>query len=136
VDNYGFSIFFERLTRKDGSMNTEQFAVSFSILINEDDDLFVAHCLELDIVATGSTLIEAKTSIIDLIRAQLDYAFRNDNLDNLYRPAPREVWQEFYSCLHQEQERVRVSEEDTLDRFVPPWIIANTCRAERKTAHG
>ena len=64
-------------------MNKEPFPVSFSILIREDDALFVAHCLELDIVATGPTLTEAKACIIDLIRAQLDYAFNNDNLDNL-----------------------------------------------------
>jgi hypothetical protein len=136
VDGFAFSIFFERLPQKESKMNKEPFPVSFSILIREDDGLFVAHCLELDIVATGPTLTEAKTCIIDLIRAQLDYAFNNDNLDNLYHPAPREVWQEYYSCLHQEQERVRVSEEETLDRFVPPLIIANTCMAERKTTHG
>ena len=118
------------------TMATEPFAVSFNILLKEEDGFFIAHCLELDIVATGLTASEARMEILDLIKAQLDYAFNNDNLDNLYHPAPSEVWQEFYSCLNQEQERVCISEEEAVDRFVPPWIIANTCRSERKTTHG
>ena len=106
-------------------------AVTFNILIKEERGTYEAHCLELDIVVTANSLSQAKHDIIDLIQAQLSFAFSNDNLDHLYRPAPPEVWEEFYRCEKQEQERHRIgkSEREGLQGFVPPWIIANLCRS-------
>jgi hypothetical protein len=50
----------------------------FNILIKKDDDLFVAHCTELDIVATGQSIDKATEDLIGLIVAQLRHAFGND----------------------------------------------------------
>ena len=72
-----------------------------NILIKKEDNLFVAHCLELDIVAVGETLAAAEQEIVSLISAQIDYAFSNDNIDYLFHPAPSEAWQEFYRCKKQ-----------------------------------
>lgn len=108
-------------------------AVAFSILIKQTKEYgFVAHCLELDLVATADTLDAAKADILDVIMAQIHYAFTNDNLEYLYHSAPPEVWREFYDCREQETERYQVPSSEAgekTERFVPPWIIANTCRS-------
>jgi len=66
---------------------------------------FIAHCLELDIVATAESVECVKADIMSLIKAQIEYAFLNDNLDHLFRPAPSEVWEEFYECEEAHEER-------------------------------
>lgn len=103
-------------------------AMTFNILLEEEDGLFVAHCLELDIVATGETFHAARRDLIDLIKAQVAYAFANDNLDNLYHPAPAGVWKKLYECREESREQFHVDPE--AGTFVPPWIVANTCKAE------
>jgi hypothetical protein len=72
--------------------------MTFNILIREEEDTCIAHCLELDIVATSPTLEGVEIDIMSLITAQIEYAFKNDNLDNLYHPAPPEVWKEYFNC--------------------------------------
>ncbi|MEW6263188.1 MAG: hypothetical protein AB1641_08935 [Thermodesulfobacteriota bacterium] len=68
----------------------------FNVLLKRESDLFVAHYLELDIVATAPTAQEAESDVIDLICAQVGYAFAHENLEHLYHPAPAEAWREFF----------------------------------------
>jgi hypothetical protein len=51
----------------------------------------------MDIVATAESFKQVKKDIIDLIKAQIDYAFSHDNLEHLFHPAPKEVWEEFWA---------------------------------------
>ena len=69
--------------------------LAFNVLVKFAEGLWVAHCLELDIVATGETSDAAVADIKDLIKAQVSSALSNDNLDYLYHAAPIEVWREF-----------------------------------------
>ena len=80
---------------------SKDISFTVNILIKKEKGLFVAHCLELDIVATGKTPTEAQKEIISLVCTQVDYAFSNNNLDHLYHPAPPRVWAEFFSCKEQ-----------------------------------
>ena len=59
--------------------------MKFQVLIKKEEGLWVAHCMELDIVAANKNLASAKKEIGDLITAQVSYAFENDNVENLYR---------------------------------------------------
>jgi hypothetical protein len=77
---------------------TMKSSMTFNIIAKKENDMWIAHCLELDIVATSDSLADLRKDMDDLIIAQIDYAFSNNNLDNLYRPAPPEIWKEFYSC--------------------------------------
>jgi hypothetical protein len=108
-------------------------AMTFNILIREEDNLFVAHCLELDIVATAKTLDQVQKDIIDLIDTQVDYAFSNNNLENLFRSAPPEIWEIFFSCKEQIEKKHQVkslfNKDESLVKFIPPWIITKTCLA-------
>jgi len=101
----------------------------FNVLIKEIDNQYVAHCLELDIVTVSKNTTQAKKDIIDLIKAQVDYAFSNDNLEFLYHPAPPGVWQEFYACKEQIEKKIKIESvfPKSAHRFVPPWITARTC---------
>ena len=105
-------------------------SMAFNILIKKEDEMWMAHCLELDIVSVAETKEAVVAELKDLIIAQIEYAFQNDNLDNLYKAAPASVWKEFYSCEAQEEERVTVQSDPEVDSFVPPWIIARMCSTE------
>ena len=103
-------------------------ALTVNILIKREEGMFVAHCLEMDIVATGDSLEAVKSDIIDLIKAQITFAFAHGNQDNLFHPAPSEVWREFYKCSGVEKARHEVPQsEDAPGEFIPPWFFANTC---------
>jgi len=113
--------------------SSKGLAMTFNVLIKKEDDIYMAHCLELDIVATGDTEDQVRKDIASLISTQVDYAFSNDNLENLYHPAPAEVWQEFFSCKKQTEERYKtesfLNKDQSSRNIIPHWIITNTCRA-------
>jgi len=69
------------------------------VLLYPEEDYIVAHCLQLDIVATAPTKREVFGDMIDLIVAQIEYALEKDNMAHLFRPAPPEIWERFYA-LH------------------------------------
>jgi len=108
-------------------------SMSLNIIAKKEGDIWVGHCLELDIVATANDLDQLKHDLEDLIVAQIDYAFSYNNLDNLFHPAPREVWEEFYKCKKQIEDKISVESESQKNRsfktFVPPRIITKTCIA-------
>jgi len=129
------------LISKDGVLS-----VSANILIKEEDGLFVAHCLELDIVATGDSMDQAQRECVALICAQIEYAFAHDNLSNLYHPAPPEVWTEFFTCTTKQEERYYPLEKRLEENIVsvgnafksavlPPGLIAKTCRSGGNLCH-
>lgn len=118
----------------------EHNSLTVNVFIKKEGDLWVGHCLELDLVATGSTPAEVKKDMEDLIVAQVAYAFSNDNLDHLFRPAPAEVWEEFYKCKQRAEDRLTIEPENREEsgggrRFVPPWVIANICQLESSSCH-
>src|SRR3990170_4959529 len=68
------------------------------ILIIEDKGkkVFLAHCLDMDIVSQGKTQKEAISELIGLIKTQMEYCLENDMLDTLFRPAPKEYWDMYH----------------------------------------
>ncbi|MCB2188080.1 MAG: hypothetical protein KQJ78_16805 [Deltaproteobacteria bacterium] len=108
-------------------------AMTFGVLIKAEGDGFVAHCMELDIVAEAPTLEEVNEEIESLIATAVEYAFSNNNLEHLYRPAPPEVWEEFYRCVEAGSKQIPVmrsfAPEGAAPVFIPPWIITKNCRA-------
>lgn len=115
---------------------SNEISFTANVLVKEEDNMYIAHCLELDIVAVGSTLEETQREIVSLICAQIDYAFSNDNIENLYHPAPAEVWQEFLSCKEQIERKYAIrsgfKDETNLKNMIPPWLITKTCSSAPK----
>jgi hypothetical protein len=107
-------------------------SMTFNILVKRVERMYIAHCLELDIVATSNDPDQVEKDIISLIDAQIDYAFSHDNIDYLFRPAPIEVWKEFFKCKDQIEKRNKIESQfknDFPESVVPPWMIAKICKA-------
>jgi len=75
-------------------MNTPP-RLAFNVLVKPEDGLWVAHCLELDIVATGDSPNASVEDIRDLILCQVSNAIANKNMEYLYHPAPAKIWEEY-----------------------------------------
>lgn len=75
--------------------------LSFNVLMTKEDDLYIAHCLELDIIATAKSETKAIKDLGDLIIAQTSFAFNNDNQEFLYRPAPSKYWNAYFKSSTQ-----------------------------------
>lgn len=69
----------------------------FDILVEQQSEGYVAHCLQMDIVAVADDKQQAYDDILDLIEAQLTTAIENDNLASIFHPAPAEVWGKLYA---------------------------------------
>ena len=70
--------------------NTGQTMYSFHLAIEPKEALVLAHCLELDIMASGANEEKAINELIKLIKAHLLFALQQDL--PLYSPAPANSW--------------------------------------------
>lgn len=59
----------------------------------ENPGRYVAHCLELDVVAVEDTKPKAILLLKELISDLLEAAIQDGTLDRIFRPAPLEYWQ-------------------------------------------
>lgn len=66
--------------------------IHLDILCYKEEDYFVAHCLQMDLVTTANTIDEAFLDMKDLIITQIEFAAENNNLENIFKPAPPEIW--------------------------------------------
>lgn len=73
--------------------------IRLDILIKREEDYYLAHCLQFDIVATADTVTDVKRNIIDLCTAHIRFSYENDNMDYLFSPAPAEIWKEYYDLM-------------------------------------
>ena len=62
------------------------------VICYREDDHYVAHCLEFDLVAQGESIKDAYQNLLDAIELQSEYALETGNLENLIQPAPPEYW--------------------------------------------
>jgi len=109
--------------------NKKAISLSVNVLVKKEGNSWTGHCLEFDIVATAKSLDSLKKDLNDLIIAQINYAFSNDNLDYLYHPAPPEIWEEFFKCKNQTEDDIRIKPTKKT-AFVPPIITTKTCLME------
>lgn len=106
----------------------------FRFLVRKEDDLFVAYCLELDLVATGKTEDEAVKDLMDVTVEQVTYCIVNDNMDRLFRRAPEEIWNEYYRCEEStapKLRRIKGPSKEALKTDLPPFsFVASACRSQ------
>lgn len=65
------------------------------VLIYQENELYLAHCLEFDIVAEGYSEKEAKKNIEMAIVNHVVYCVGKGNIDKIMNPAPSEYWNSF-----------------------------------------
>jgi len=56
---------------------------------------WIAHCLELDLVAESETPASAFRDLMDLVDTQIAAAIARGDLESVFRPAPPEIWAMF-----------------------------------------
>jgi predicted RNase H-like HicB family nuclease len=80
------------------ALKLEKNAIDLSVhvLIEQEEELYTAHCLEFDIVADGKTIEEAEKNILDAIVDHVTFCIATDNIDKILNPAPKEYWNKFY----------------------------------------
>jgi hypothetical protein len=75
----------------------EDVAVDLRGIVYREGGLWIAHCLELDIVAEGPTPQAALDANLELCVFQIETALENDDLESVFRAAPAKYWTLFYS---------------------------------------
>jgi predicted RNase H-like HicB family nuclease len=76
--------------------STPNVKISLSAIIYREDDTWLAHCLEMDIVAEGETPGKAWRDLDDLCKLQINIALEEGDLESIFRPAPSEIWKLFW----------------------------------------
>lgn len=66
------------------------------VVHDKNKNIFIAHCLDMDIASQSKTQQEAVSELKRLIYTQIEYCVENDILDTLFRPAPKEYWDIYY----------------------------------------
>lgn len=65
------------------------------VLGYKEKDRHIAHCLEFDLVAEGTTPDEAKDNLADLISSYLQFGKEKGISQFAYHPAPKEYWDRY-----------------------------------------
>jgi hypothetical protein len=114
------------MNNRDQSM-TGSWSFEFRILVKKVDDLWVAHCLELDLVAASPCEKDVQDDIIAVIMEQVRYCILNDNMDHLFRRAPKEIWDEYFSCEKPAGRLVNARLEEASPESPQLSFTANAC---------
>lgn len=83
-------------------------------LLYRDDDWWVAHCLETDVVAEGHTPTEAFDNLQSLTAFQIETALEEGDLQSIFRQAPPEILAAFATGYDQ---RIRRRPPKAVERF-------------------
>ena len=89
-------------------------SLSLRLVIYQEGGFWIAHCLELDIVAEGQSRKEAMTNLKSLCGLQIETAIEENEVESVFRPAPSEFWKLFFSGKKTATEQ---SSNKTIERF-------------------
>jgi len=103
--------------------------IRLDILIKKEEDYWLAHCLQFDLVVTEDSIEEAKKAIFDCCIAHIIFSIENDNMEFLFSPAPQESWAEYLEFMNNpdcitETGRLDIPKEKALSiPALPPFMI-------------
>ena len=69
--------------------------VPLHVVFYPEDEEWIAHCLEFDLLGSGLTKQDAVESLAEAIRLQVDESIRHDSPRNLFSPADGEFFEMF-----------------------------------------
>jgi hypothetical protein len=84
-------------------------------VVYREGKAWIAHCLELDVVAEGPNANAAMKDLLDLCAFQIDTAIENNDLESVFRPAPAKYWTLFYAA--RQRRRLPKAEHAALGKF-------------------
>jgi hypothetical protein len=68
---------------------------TFTIFIEEMEGAHIAHALEAGMVATADDVEDALHKMCKMLVRHIEFAEKHGRPDQIYHPAPPEVWQRF-----------------------------------------
>ena len=79
--------------------------LDFHVLLYQEEDVWLAHCLECDLVAQGGDEDSALEGVRNSLMALIGYAVEQSDLKPLYSPAPIELWTQYQVTAEAHGER-------------------------------
>jgi hypothetical protein len=79
--------------------NSKKMKFTFNVLVYSEAGTNIAHCMEMGLVATHDDADEIVPIMNKLIFRQLQFALENDNMADIFHPAPPEVWAKFREAI-------------------------------------
>jgi hypothetical protein len=76
-------------------MNSQSQRIPLRVVFYKEEEDWIAHCLEFDLMGDGPTKVEALETLNEAIRIQVKYSFEHQNIDNLFSPADGEYFRMF-----------------------------------------
>jgi hypothetical protein len=104
-------------------------SIKVNVLIYKEGNEWIAHCLQMDIVATNTSKKAVEDDIISLIKAHCIYAIENDNLENIFKPAPSEVWGKIGFTTKCEIKKISFIAPKIKEKTIPPIKEVEFCFA-------
>jgi predicted RNase H-like HicB family nuclease len=78
----------------------ERHGIELHVIVYPDrDGVWIAHCLEMDVVGTGETPLAARDEVVELCEWQIDEAIKDNDIDSVMTPAPPDVCAMFFAEL-------------------------------------
>lgn len=84
--------------RDDIEITVKGIPFVFKALTTYEQNLYISHCLELNLVATDTTSGMAKEALGAVVRAHVLYAIENKNMEYLYHSAPQDTWNKYFNA--------------------------------------
>lgn len=103
-------------------------SIKLNIVVYKEGEEWIAHCLQMDIVTSGKSAKAVERDIIDLIKAQVRFASDNGNMENVFKPAPSEIWSMIGHAKRCDSRNIRLLIPHKKE-FVPPVKEVEFCFA-------
>jgi len=87
------------------------------VLLRQTDEGYEAHCLQFDLVEVAPSAEAAELAIKDVITAHVEYSLAHDNREYLFRSAPLEAWNAFFSSRPYKRLILDIHPEQTASPF-------------------
>ncbi len=71
--------------------------ISTHVLVYKEDDFYIAHALEFDIVVDGKSEKDVKKDIKTSVFEYIMFALSRGTIEKVVNPAPFEFWERFYN---------------------------------------
>ena len=93
------------------SASKQTFRFDLRAVVYRHGEWWIAHCLELDLVAEGRAPQSAVNDLMEISSTQIDTALKAGDLGSAFRPAPPAIWAMFARAA------------DLLPRRKPPRLV-------------
>lgn len=99
----------------------------------EDGGRSLAHCLDIDVLASGSSADEAFRRLTSVVKTHIEFCVKNNNLEGFKRRAKNEEWNMFHEAMRNSNQPPLLQEIDIEietplpeELGIPIWLMART----------